>query len=158
MASLSSRSLSSWREENGRQKTEKVSAACVISLTSLTIHQEGNLGVPNSPPKARWLLSAILKSFTREDKAQGESFLSFHVSCACPSKTCPLPSPMNLWSSTAHLLRQRQLNSCSHSSDDTNLKSHSVLLDPSSKLTQERDCTQNTQECINLKECAKSWG
>lgn len=102
------------RKMEDQREKEKVSTACITSFTSLTIYQEDNLGVPNSPPKARWLLSAILKSFRREDKAQGESFLtflSFHVSCACPSKICPLPSPMNLWSSTAHLPSQRQLNS-----------------------------------------------
>lgn len=70
--------------EDKREK-DKVSTACIISFTSLTIYQEDNLDVPNLPPKARWLL-----------RAQGEPFLSFHVSCACPSKICPLPSLMNL--------------------------------------------------------------
>ena len=65
-------------------------------FTSLTTYQEDTLGFPNSPPENRWLPSAPINSFSREHKAQGESFPSFRVSCVCPPKACPVPRRVNL--------------------------------------------------------------
>lgn len=78
--------------EDKREK-DKVSTACIISFTSLTIYQEDNLDVPNLPPKARWLLRAIFEKLHKRRQGSRRTISKFSCQLCLSIKDLSLTQP-----------------------------------------------------------------